>query len=329
MRSSLPLALAATLGALVLGGCGGSSPATKSASADAGGATTASTATTSAGTTGTSAAADGAGAKRGGTSTSGGSKAASGGGKAGTGSSAKDDVQAHGGSGNGSASGGSSSGGGSKSGGSKGGGFAADGSHGASKPGDRKNVSAKTGAGDTSTDTSAGTSTPTSTGAGAPSASTGVPYEVSTISMRPNYQPETKIYYDPTRTNPQIGEVIVFYLPTGAAEGECRQVAVGGAPCAVSVPGLTKVLAIKRVVGLPGDTIEIHDGHVIRDGQSEPEPPTLPCKEEEEGCNYAKAIVVPAGYYYVMGDNRRLPQEDSRVFGAIPQEAIVGTVEGG
>jgi signal peptidase I len=170
---------------------------------------------------------------------------------------------------------------------------------------------------------------PTPAGSSPPSANTGVPYEVSTISMRPSYQPETKAYYDPTRTHPRIGEVIIFYLPTGATEGECGKVAVGGAPCEVSPAGLTRMLAIKRVVGLPGDTIVIHNGHVIRNGQPEPEPRTEACKEAEEGCNFPKAIVVPAGRYYVMGDNRRLPQEDSRVFGAIPQEAIVGTVEGG
>jgi signal peptidase I len=166
-------------------------------------------------------------------------------------------------------------------------------------------------------------------GGGAPSAQTGVPYEVSSISMHPNYQPETTVYYNPARTQPQIGEVVIFYLPTGAQNGSCGTVEVGGAPCDIPVPGITKTLAMKRVVGLPGDTIAIHDGHVTRNGQPEPEPQTEECKEEEEGCNYLKPVVVPAGDYYVMGDNRRLPQEDSRVFGAIPQAAIVGTVEGG
>jgi signal peptidase I len=318
LRSSLAFVLAAMLGALLLTGCGGSSPATTGASADVGSATTAgasAASTTRASTTPANAVARGAGAKHGGARAVDGSKAAGGGSSASVGSSSGGGAQMHGS--NSRSSGGASDKGAPTSSAPKHSGSSR------SKPSHRRSVSDKAGAGPTN----AGASAPAPSGAA--SAETGVPYEVSTISMRPNYQPETKVYYDPTRTQPQIGDVIVFYLPTGATEGECGKVAAGGAPCEISRPGLTKMLAIKRVVGLPGDTLLIHNGQVIRNGQPEPEPSTEACKEEEEGCNYPKPIVVPAGHYYVMGDNRRLPQEDSRVFGAISQEAIVGTVESG
>jgi signal peptidase I len=160
-----------------------------------------------------------------------------------------------------------------------------------------------------------------------PNAYDGVPYEVKTVSMTPTYQPETTVYYDPANAHPRLGEVIIFFLSPGAAGGACGTIEVGGAPCVIPVSGLTKKLAMKRVVGLPGDTIEIHRGRVIRNGRPEPEPPTVPCGDEP-GCEFTKAITVPAGHYYVMSDDRQLYQEDSRVFGAIPQQAIVGTVLG-
>jgi signal peptidase I len=164
---------------------------------------------------------------------------------------------------------------------------------------------------------------------GVPAADKGVPYTVSTTSMEPTYKGETTVYYDPTRTHPRIGDVIIFRLPTGANGGGCRKVPVGGAPCQYPVPGLLKKTGIKRVVGLSGDTIAVHAGHVIRNGRPESESPTLPCGQDERtACEYPKAITVPAGHYYVMADYRAAAKEDSRVFGAVPQEAVLGTVEG-
>lgn len=173
------------------------------------------------------------------------------------------------------------------------------------------------------------TGTGTSSGSGAPNANTGVPYEVHTTSMEPNFQGETMVYYDPTKTHPQIGDVVLFYLPTGSEGGSCGEVMTGGRPCRDPVPGLTKTVSIKRVVGLPGDSIAVRAGQVIRNGQPESGPPTEPCgKDERQGCEFPNAITVPAGHYYLMADNRGLFSEDSRIFGAVPQEAILGTVEG-
>ena len=170
-----------------------------------------------------------------------------------------------------------------------------------------------------------------SPGAGAVNPESGVPYTVETSSMEPTYQPETKIYYDPTRTHPQVGEVIVFYLPAGGEEGACGEAMIGGRACANPEPGMTKakLTSFKRVVGLPGDSIAIHEGRVIRNGQPETEPPILPCgKDEKVECEFPTPITVPAGHYYVMADSRGLPKEDSRIFGAVRQEYILGTVVG-
>jgi signal peptidase I len=149
--------------------------------------------------------------------------------------------------------------------------------------------------------------------------------------MEPTFQPETKIYYDPARTTPQVGEVVVFYLPAGAGEGACGEPLIGGRACDAPVPGMTKnkETSFKRVVGLPGDTIAIRAGHVIRNGQPESEPPTAPCESQEKlNCEFPTAITIPAGHYFLMADNRGLDKEDSRILGPIPQEYILGTVEG-
>lgn len=157
---------------------------------------------------------------------------------------------------------------------------------------------------------------------------TGVPYEVATSSMLPSFKPLTKVYYDPTRTTPQLGDVVLFFLPVGATEGACGSIEAGGEAC--REPGssaLTHTISMKRVVGLPGETIAMQGGQVIRNGQPVSESYVTGCTGA--GCEYSKAITVPAGSYYVMSDNRQLYQEDSRVFGAVPQAAIVGTIEGG
>ena len=76
---------------------------------------------------------------------------------------------------------------------------------------------------------------------------------------------------------------------------------------------------IKRVVGLPGDTVEGRDGHVVLNGKELPEP-YLP-----DGVQTATfdLVTVSAGHYWVMGDNRP-NSSDSRVFGPIPESRIIG-----
>lgn len=76
---------------------------------------------------------------------------------------------------------------------------------------------------------------------------------------------------------------------------------------------------VKRIIGLPGDCIEIHDGYVFRNGEQLTPDYTL-----EPTINFDfSLLVVPEGKYFVMGDNRN-HSFDSRYFGAISQELIQG-----
>ena len=99
------------------------------------------------------------------------------------------------------------------------------------------------------------------------------------------------------------GDVVVFERPPGAATGE---------------DGEIKDL-IKRVVAVGGDTIEARESEVYVNGERidedylEPGTPTdnLPLK------------TIPVGHVFVMGDNRT-NSEDSRIFGPIDEDDIVG-----
>lgn len=76
---------------------------------------------------------------------------------------------------------------------------------------------------------------------------------------------------------------------------------------------------IKRVIGLPGDTVEVRQSVVYVNGLALDEPYL------EAGVSFAdtRPVVVPPGMVFVMGDNRP-GSRDSRVFGPVPVEDIVG-----
>lgn len=77
---------------------------------------------------------------------------------------------------------------------------------------------------------------------------------------------------------------------------------------------------IKRVIGLPGDVVSGHDGHVFVDNKELVEPYVDPACH---GTADFAPVRVPTGRYFVMGDNR-CDSFDSRMFGTIPRSAVIG-----
>jgi signal peptidase I len=77
---------------------------------------------------------------------------------------------------------------------------------------------------------------------------------------------------------------------------------------------------IKRVVGVPGDEVEVREGQLIRNGERVAEP-YVP--EDYRDRISAPKIRVPADHYYVMGDHRSA-SNDSRSWGTVPANLIYG-----
>lgn len=98
------------------------------------------------------------------------------------------------------------------------------------------------------------------------------------------------------------GDIVVFEAPPGQATDEIKDL-------------------VKRVIGLPGETIEGRDGRIFIDGDLLEEP-YLP---EGTMSKEIAAFEVPVGSFYVLGDNR-LASRDSTIFGPIPESGIVGRV---
>ncbi len=87
----------------------------------------------------------------------------------------------------------------------------------------------------------------------------------------------------------------------------------------VKYPGKGDTAYVKRVVGLAGDTIEVREGVLYRNGEAVKEDYTL----DDEMKYTFESYTVPEENYFVLGDNRN-DSLDSHMIGPIPKEDIVG-----
>jgi signal peptidase I len=87
----------------------------------------------------------------------------------------------------------------------------------------------------------------------------------------------------------------------------------------LSMPSQGDELLIKRVIGLPGEEVEIRDGEVYVNGNLLEEPFT----DDSTHPGRDSKFTVPPLHVYVMGDNRDR-SNDSRSFGPVPIDNIVG-----
>jgi signal peptidase I len=144
------------------------------------------------------------------------------------------------------------------------------------------------------------------------------PYRIPSGSMLDTLRPGDRVLVNRAvyhLRDPQRGDVIVFRYPQDP-----------------------DVVFIKRVVGAPGDLLEVRDGHLYVNGRGVAEPyvhrtkgradPTvaqaaIAGSTMHDPWSLAEPYRVPAGNYFVMGDNRT-DSDDSRDWGTVPRTAIVG-----
>jgi signal peptidase I len=153
------------------------------------------------------------------------------------------------------------------------------------------------------------------------------PYRIPSGSMLPTLKIGQRVLVNRlgNRFNdPKIGEILVFHPPAGA-EGTgdtCGHAQQPGRACDAPTSAKASVNFIKRVVGLPGDKLSIHNGHVIRNGKRESDSYIAPCAGGS-ACNLPQTITVPPDHYFMMGDNRG-ESDDSRFWGPVPRKWIIG-----
>jgi signal peptidase I len=122
---------------------------------------------------------------------------------------------------------------------------------------------------------------------------------------------------------PHRGDIIVFKSPPGVEPPPTKPAnSVEATMHDVGVAlgfAQDQTVLIKRVIGLPGDTVQGRNGHVYIDGRLLIEP-YLP--KGTYTSSFGPVHIKP-GHLWVMGDNRT-DSTDSRVFGQIPESSIVG-----
>ncbi len=135
------------------------------------------------------------------------------------------------------------------------------------------------------------------------------PFFVKGASMEPNFHDKEYLIIDEISYRleaPQRGQVIVFRYPRDPQE-----------------------YFIKRVIGLPGEEVQIKDGHVIIFNAAHPEGLTL--NEKYLPSDFATfnqddgKLKIGTDEYYVLGDNRGA-SKDSRYFGVVNKSFITGKV---
>jgi signal peptidase I len=126
------------------------------------------------------------------------------------------------------------------------------------------------------------------------------PVKVEGTSMTPLISDQERIFINKFvyRFEPiERGDVVVFWYPLDRSKS-----------------------FIKRVVGLPEDTVEIREGHVYLNGKLLPEPYVPP---ESFDVGVLSPTRIPKDEYFVMGDHR-ISSNDSRIFGPVPRKFIYG-----
>ncbi len=127
-------------------------------------------------------------------------------------------------------------------------------------------------------------------------------YMIPTGSMAPTLRAGDRIgVAENSWSQPRRGEIWVFQMPLPSGQKPNK--------------------AVKRIIGLPGETVEVANGRVLIDGQPLAEPYLTTTM------SYAlPAVSLGRDEYFVLGDNRN-GSHDSHVWGALPADHLIGPVK--
>ena len=154
------------------------------------------------------------------------------------------------------------------------------------------------------------------------------PYRIPSGSMEPTLRIGQRVLVDRIGNDffaPSVGDIVVFHPPAGAPNEVCGKEPGPSQACDDPTKGESSENYIKRVVAGPGDTIKILDGLAYLNGVKEKQSyaSIAGCTPTAPDCNYPKPIKIPAGHYFMMGDNRDY-SDDSRFWGPVPRAWIIG-----
>jgi signal peptidase I len=151
------------------------------------------------------------------------------------------------------------------------------------------------------------------------------PYRVPTPSMVPTLEPGDRVLADRISLdfeNPGRGQIVVFH-PPHCKSGHNDASGVCSSPQLDLRDGLAGTTYVKRVIGLPGETVWADHGHVwIKD-------PGKKAFELHESYTDGKPTTrlprqtIPKGYYLMLGDSRVI-SDDSRTWGLEPRSGMIG-----
>ena len=110
--------------------------------------------------------------------------------------------------------------------------------------------------------------------------------------------------------------------PTAAAAGSAASSIEPTQPCPEGTSEPSEQNFIKRIVAGPGDELYIEDGHPVVNGEKAEEDFIRECGGASS-CNLEDPITIPADSYFMMGDNRG-SSDDSRFWGPVPKDWIIG-----
>ncbi len=155
------------------------------------------------------------------------------------------------------------------------------------------------------------------------------PYQIPSPSMEPTLVPGERVLVNRLSYtlggDPSVGDVVVFHPPTGA-DGNGRECAVEPGPdqaCSENTGEQSEQNFIKRIVAGPGDTLAIEDGHPVVNGVKKTDEPYIRACGGGSDCNLEDPIEIPPDSYFMMGDNRG-SSDDSRYWGPVPKDWIIG-----